>query len=181
MTDNKPKSSGNALKHGAFSEILILPGEDAEEFEKLKKGLFAEYNPSGASEEFTMMAIAKAHWQEMRLSLYQRGQLLRQRLDLLAPGWDPMESMYTSWGNAARENTIAPADDKSVDEALLELGKLLTLEYLDKELEVETKIQSKLDRLYKRFFHMRAAKQMARSVESPTALQLNSAPVLEAT
>ena len=41
MTEN---SSSNALKHGGFSEVLILPGEDPEAFEKLKQRLFAEYN-----------------------------------------------------------------------------------------------------------------------------------------
>jgi hypothetical protein len=59
MTDNAPP---NALKHGAFSEILILPGEDPQEFEKLKNELFAEYKPSGVSEERVMMAIARAFW-----------------------------------------------------------------------------------------------------------------------
>ena len=34
MTDN---SLPNALKHGAFSEILILPGEDPQDFEKFEK------------------------------------------------------------------------------------------------------------------------------------------------
>ena len=43
-------SAFNALKHGAFSEVLILPGEDPAAFEKLKQRLFAEYNVSGCSE-----------------------------------------------------------------------------------------------------------------------------------
>ena len=68
MTDN---SLPSALKHGAFSEILILPGEDPQEFEKLKNELFAEYKPSGISEERVMMAIARAFWQERRLVLFQ--------------------------------------------------------------------------------------------------------------
>ena len=68
MTDN---SRPNALKHGAFSEILILPGEDPQDFEKLKNELFAEYKPSGVSEERVMMAIARAFWQEQRLVLFQ--------------------------------------------------------------------------------------------------------------
>jgi hypothetical protein len=33
----------NALKHGAFSELLILPGEDPAAFEELKRSLFEEY------------------------------------------------------------------------------------------------------------------------------------------
>ena len=34
MTEASPS---NALKHGAFSEVLILPGEDPAAYEKLKK------------------------------------------------------------------------------------------------------------------------------------------------
>ena len=48
MTETSPS---NALKHGAFSEVLILPGEDPAAFEELKRRLFAEYNVSGCSEE----------------------------------------------------------------------------------------------------------------------------------
>jgi hypothetical protein len=53
----------NALKHGAFSEVLILPGEDPAAFDELKRRLFAEYTVSGCSEEKTMTSIAKAMWQ----------------------------------------------------------------------------------------------------------------------
>ena len=76
MTDN---SLPNALKHGAFSEILILPGEDPQDFEKLKNELFAEYKPSGVSEERVMLAIARAFWQERRLVLFQYVQHARAR------------------------------------------------------------------------------------------------------
>ena len=70
-------SSSNALKHGAFSEVLILPGEDPAAYEKLKKSLFAEYNVSGCSEESTMTSIAKTMWQLQRLGVYEHVQFLR--------------------------------------------------------------------------------------------------------
>ena len=74
MTEN---SSSNALKHGAFSEVLILPGEDPAAFEKLKQRLFAEFNVSGCSEELTMTSIAKTMWQLQRLRVYEHVQFLR--------------------------------------------------------------------------------------------------------
>ena len=67
----------NALKHGAFSEVLILPGEDPAAFEQLKQRLFAEYNVSGCSEESTMTSIAKTIWQLQRLRVYEHVQFLR--------------------------------------------------------------------------------------------------------
>ena len=74
MTEASPS---NALKHGAFSEVLILPGEDPAAYEKLKKSLFADYNVSGCSEESTMTSIAKAMWQLQRLGVYEHVQFLR--------------------------------------------------------------------------------------------------------
>ena len=70
-------SGSNALKHGAFSEVLILPGEDPAAFEQLKQRLFAEYNVSGCSEELTMTSIAKTIWQLQRLGVYEHVQFLR--------------------------------------------------------------------------------------------------------
>ena len=67
----------NALKHGAFSEVLILPGEDPAAFEELKQRLFVEYNVSGCSEELTMTSIAKTMWQLERLRVYEHVQYLR--------------------------------------------------------------------------------------------------------
>ena len=63
--------------HGAFSEILILPGESAQDFEQLKNDLFAEYKPSGISEERALIAVAKSLWQERRLALYHHVQHAR--------------------------------------------------------------------------------------------------------
>ena len=195
-----PSSPGNALKHGAFSEILILPGEDPKEFEKLKNALFAEYKPSGVSEEKTMTAIAVAHWQERRLPLYQYAQFLRARKSGFGRfEKDPLESNYAAWNKAAQDakapiprDADEPDDDpwkkisgrahdaeKSFDDALLELGERLTLENFDKELEVENKIQSKTDRLYKRFFQMKAMKQIAGLGETPARRQISATPVLE--
>lgn len=65
--------------HGAFSEILILSGENPAAFEELKHTLFAEHNVSGRSEETTMTSIAKAIWQLRRLGLYEHVQHLRAR------------------------------------------------------------------------------------------------------
>ncbi len=41
------KKNQNAVKHGAFAEALILPGEDIEEFKKLHASLVDEWNPEG--------------------------------------------------------------------------------------------------------------------------------------
>ncbi len=70
----------NALKHGAFSKINFLPGEDPQEFENLKASLFAEYNATGKSEEEVLESIAAVMWKERRLGLYLHIKVLRDKL-----------------------------------------------------------------------------------------------------
>jgi hypothetical protein len=58
---------------------------------------------------------------------------------------------------------------------------LLTLEQLEKELDVEFKLQTKTDRLFKRFFQIKTMKQIAGLTASAPAALKDPAPVLELT
>ena len=185
MTDN---SLPNALKHGAFSEILILPGEDPQDFEKLKNELFAEYKPSGVSEERVMLAIARAFWQERRLVLFQYVQHARARKTTVDSdgGYALSKSLHDFQVKIGltTEPFVPPAvrpttAEERANEALLELGRLLTLDHFEKELDVESKLQSKIDRLFKRFFQMKAMKQIAGLAKSPAPSLNGATPVLQ--
>jgi hypothetical protein len=184
MTDN---SMPNALKHGAFSEILILPGEDPQDFEKLKNELFAEYKPSGISEERVMMAITRALWQERRLVLFQQVQHARARKTTVNDrGYAVSKSIHDFMVKSGLtvEPFVPPAvptttAEERANEALLELGHLLTFDHVEKELDVDSKLQSKIDRLFKRFFQMKAMKQIAGLAESPAPSLNGATPVLQ--
>ena len=174
----------NALKHGALSEILILPGEDVQEFEKLKNALFEEYKPSGASEERIIVAIAKAFWQERRLALYQ---YVRHARAGRTPGErrDPHgvdRSIAKFLGAPFVPPEIPPKSaEELLKEELLEHSDVLTLEQLQKELDVDAKLQAKIDRLFKRFFQVRAMKGIAGLTLSPAPALQKLEPVLELT
>lgn len=67
----------NALKHGLRSEEMLLPGEDAQAFEDLKRAYFDEKQPVGPSELYLTERIFQAHWRMRRLmraeaDLYRR-------------------------------------------------------------------------------------------------------------
>ena len=134
-------SSSNALKHGAFSEVLILPGEDPAAYEKLKKSLFAEYNVSGCSEESTMTSITKTMWQLQRLGVYEHVQFLRAGRGPKSSGElknsmkEAIDNFMIKIGRSIPEDSLpdvstvpVPPEEKSKDELLLELGDLVTLE-----------------------------------------------------
>ena len=55
----RAKKISPALKHGAYSEAVLLPGEDPAEFEELHRGLIEELTPNGRLEEETVAAIAR--------------------------------------------------------------------------------------------------------------------------
>src|SRR6516164_2467232 len=74
----KKDRSKNALKHGAFSRELILPGESKKEYELLLAELEAEYSPSGPSEIYLVNHLASLLWRERRLQVYRQAKLERR-------------------------------------------------------------------------------------------------------
>ena len=66
-----------ALKHGAFSTLTVLPGEDKSEFEALHKSLVAELAPDGPLETHAVKAIAESIWRASHLTIFQRAKWAR--------------------------------------------------------------------------------------------------------
>ena len=148
-----------ALKHGAFSKILILPGEDPAEFEKLRNGLILEYRPSGESERETIDEIARAMWQARRTGVYQHVKYLRTKAKRAAN----LAAVNEQRQKVFHQPPLAPPPDpQTVDEALLDLGDVIAFDYVGKEMDVDAKLQAKIDRLFRRFFQIKASKQIDR-------------------
>jgi hypothetical protein len=73
------KQNRNSLKHGAFSEELILPGEDRAEFDELHRLLIEEWQPTGPVELDAVATLAKLIWRKRRVALFQRNEMQRAR------------------------------------------------------------------------------------------------------
>jgi hypothetical protein len=58
--------SKNAVKHGYYSEDVVLTSESKEDFETLLDALRAEHTPDGISEELIIHDIAVNQWKKMR-------------------------------------------------------------------------------------------------------------------
>jgi hypothetical protein len=56
----------NALKHGAFSAIELLPWEDSDAFEQLRQELFDEHKPEGPSQDDCVETILSCMWRKLR-------------------------------------------------------------------------------------------------------------------
>jgi hypothetical protein len=128
-----------ALKHGAYSEVTLLPGEDPDEFAELHRGLIAEFAPNGRMEEETVATIARLMWRRQNLAKFEIGQLSNQMFEVIEEGLDKLGfARFVS-----------------------ELNKPLSL--LMKELDIEERLDSMIDRSIKRLLFVRGLKSIASS------------------
>ena len=65
--EGKAISSQNALKHGIFSKQVVLPGEDAEAFERLRADYIRRFRPQGDAEQELVETIAASSWRLKRI------------------------------------------------------------------------------------------------------------------
>jgi hypothetical protein len=68
-----------ALKHGGYSGMSLLPGEDPAEFETLHNELVAEYAPTARHEHEIVETMARLMWRKRCLWSYGLAELARKR------------------------------------------------------------------------------------------------------
>jgi hypothetical protein len=73
-------SDTNALKHGAFADVVILPGEDPNELNELRTALCEEWNPEGPTEIDLVESIAMGMWRKRRFRRYAQRMYARNEL-----------------------------------------------------------------------------------------------------
>src|ERR1700730_828006 len=100
-----------ALKHGAYSEAALLPGEDPAEFEELHRSLIAEFTPNGRIEEETVATIARLMWRRQNLAKFEIGQL--------------SHFMAESLRKAAAKESQERKNSKGDEELISEVEKLI--------------------------------------------------------
>jgi hypothetical protein len=74
----KACSSMNALKHGAYSESLLLPTEDAADLQKLREYYYRRFQPAGQPEADLVETMIASMWRLRRLARIETGLLLRE-------------------------------------------------------------------------------------------------------
>ena len=64
--------NSNAVKHGLYSEMILLPGEDRQEFKALYDALREEWDPQGPTQEDKVLNLAQNMWRKHRSNRYRR-------------------------------------------------------------------------------------------------------------
>jgi hypothetical protein len=78
----------NALKHGVYASMAIVPGEDPQQFKELHSALVEEWEPAGATEQDAVLTIAKAVWRKRRSQEFIQVQLFKSSVDPKHPLFD---------------------------------------------------------------------------------------------
>jgi hypothetical protein len=89
--EGKERSKHNALRHGIFSEVTVLPGESIDEYGSLLKGLSEALKPKERLEKLLVEKLAMLSWRHRRL-LQAEGAEIRQGSEFLE--WD-QRTRYT--------------------------------------------------------------------------------------
>ena len=190
--DQRPR---NAWKHGGYSNLGVLPGESAHEFKRLHQSLIVEWEPSGPTECETVLSLAKCMWRQSRLTIYAQiteacreparhmlhDAIVAFRAARAAHG--PPRPTPPEWEKPATELS---ANRNQEQQQLATISEQVTREKLIEEIDLAGRLDARIDRLLKRLFQLKAAKQMlglgsrsqdgssgARKLPSPGASRAN--------
>lgn len=70
--EGKARSAMNALRHGAYAEAILVPGEAQEDFDRLRAELGATFQPEGPLEGRLVDRIALLWWRLERAKRVER-------------------------------------------------------------------------------------------------------------
>jgi hypothetical protein len=72
----KARSKMNAVKHGLSAKALVLEGEDPRQFEALRAGLEADFEPETVVERELVVELAGCFWRQRRVPIVE-AQIMR--------------------------------------------------------------------------------------------------------
>ena len=76
-SSGKLNASKNALKTGAYTSTIVLPGESEEDFEKLHQQFMNDFIPSDVAESAMVYELAGLTWKKLRLEKLEHAAFIR--------------------------------------------------------------------------------------------------------
>ena len=177
MVERPMLYSAPALKHGAYSGMGLLPGENPDEFKKLLEDLIAELNIDGPSEHVIALKLAHVTWREQHLVIYGYAAQARKRYSEIRSELVPQASVSDAIDRMKLDAVLRlekRAAEKAMEELgsawrLIEMGDVLTLEHLSKELEIAERLSRQKERLLKQLMFARGVKSLSLSASTSAA------------
>ena len=159
-----------ALKHGAFSATAILPGEDPAAFRELHQQVIADLAPNGALEDDIVATIARLLWRKKNLATLRIAELALEHQSRIQ-----VQKRPSRWEDVLLEIEVTPAQREAARQAadlqareelgdtyeLVELGETATVDRLLQDLEVEERLDARIDKCLKRLLFLRGLKSLS--------------------
>jgi hypothetical protein len=175
-----------ALKHGGYSVTGLLPGEDAAAFEQLHRELKATYCPAGPLEEHAIATIGNLLWRRQNLGTIRRAEAARKRYLAIRSEMIP-SAKFAFELEYLREDSIPPdpaeveaatkaAEERAQQELgedykLAEMGDLATSVQLLADLEVEGRLDARIEKLGQGLMRLKTFKSLL-SATPPSSAEL---------
>jgi hypothetical protein len=112
--EGKRTVSRNALRHGMFSQQVVLPGEDVEEFNQLRRDSIRKFNPRDGVELRLVEQIVAALWklerlQGVELRLYKaKTEALNQQATAPITSEIKRSEAYVAWAHETIKDGDTP-------------------------------------------------------------------------
>jgi hypothetical protein len=160
----------NALKHGAYCESAVLPGESVAEFEQLYQDTIAEFGLDGPLELEIGWSIARLNWRKQHLGIYQRAKDAKELIWAIQSKRHPTTPFlplgYEGKNLSEEELAVIDQEEKAARKALgkdlvlVEIGDIATTGHLLDELSIFDRLDASMDRCLKRLLMVRGIKSM---------------------
>ena len=165
-----------ALKHGAYSATAVLPGESRAAFEKLHRGLIAEYTPSGVTEDDIVADMARLMWRKQNLGTlhiaeFAQGELVGH-LEIGNPiASSPLLCELSEEDKEKAKQEMLVAQDRLRKELgdtfeFIEIGGAATFDGLTEELETKERLDALIEKCLKRLLLVRGLKSVSTAPSS---------------
>jgi hypothetical protein len=154
-----------ALKHGAYSAMGVLPGENRAEFEKLHRELINDFSPSGAFENDVIVNMARILWRKKNLRTLSTAKFARDRYSAIIDA--NVDSGFRALVDPVRhEEQMHAAEDQAQKElgeayGFIKAGEAATLDGLTKELNIEERLDAGISRCLKQLLLVRGVKSIS--------------------
>jgi hypothetical protein len=116
--EGKSVSKLNALRHGLFSQEVLVSGEDPSEFESLHQQLETELQPEGALESQLVERVAACMWRLRRLYRVEAGVFAFERFRAKLEVAQDDANAYEEVSILDRPYDLIITDEDKHDEAL---------------------------------------------------------------
>jgi hypothetical protein len=170
-----------ALKHAGYAATALLPGENPAAFEKLHRDLIVELKPDGALEDDIVATIARLVWRKQNLATFRIAERARNLCARFTSERLPDPFSLSVIDPAAHEDATTAARDQARKElgdayALIEVGDAATVDRLLEDLEIEERLDARIEKCLKRLLALRGLKSISTVYPSASARLIPGPP-----